>query len=461
MIKPETYITLLKTFDDFDWIPFECNELSSYISYLNYQEILELDCLKKLPKKKRAYLDIGNGLKKVFAQNQIYNEENLLKVFKIMEASPNSKIESNWLNWVSMGLLLNSTQVDELKGFLLAFRLIFSNHPLPGNNPFDAMLKSDISDEINVSMFAFFASLRGYGALISNISLLKTCPIVQKYVQQHFADDSFKIRAGDVFDILPKLEILSQLLEIDMALWISKISNAYFEDEKTIEDLFIIELEGDLNNEYMKKILPYDTIEILGSQPSKLFMELRKRLVAYFNSWDKETWVGKLKNVDLYGVKEAILIKYEWSQNAKEAIEVCLNDCLIDSSCFFDKEVWKQIMNSLDRSFKERIFKNMRDEFYIGRVKMSEKIFVCVGDWLLEYGEIGQIAGDVLRTIVPISLLDNFEVAQMIAKHIDVIQDVLDEENEAKDWLGKIKSLSETQENYPLKEIVKSFNLKL
>lgn len=455
-IKPETYILLLKTVDDFDWIPFECIKLSGYISSLNYQEILELECLEKLPKEKKCILDIGEGLKKVFAINQIYNEDNLLKTFKIMESAPNSKFEPSWLNWNLMAQLLNSTKNDNLKGMLLAFRLMYNNHPLPGNNLFDAMLKSDISDEIQTSMFEYFTSLRGYGSLISNISLLKTFPIVQKYVQKHFADDSFIIRPGDIFDILPRLGVIYQILEIDTNLCISKISNTYFENEEMIEDLFLIKLMGDLNNEDMKNILPYDTIRILGLHESKLFMELKKRLIAYFDSWDKETWVGKLKNVDLYGVKEAILIKYGWSQSAKDAIESCLNDCMSDSSCELNKEVWNQVVDSLELSFKEHLFKNMRDELYSGRSKMNVSLFVFVGEWLFKYGDVGQVAGEVLRTIVPASLLENREAVQIIANHFDVIRDVFEEENDAKDWIEKAKSLSKSQENYPLKEYVKS-----
>ena len=455
-IKPETYISLLKTVDDFDWIPFECGDLNDYISSQNSQKILELECLEKLPKKKKLFLDIGEGLKKVFTNNQTYNEENLLKIFKIMVSAPNSKFEVGWLNWTSMTQLLTSTQVDELKGILLAFRLMYNNFPLPGNNPFDAMLKSDISDEIQKSMFVFYNSQRGYGSLISNVSLLKKFPIIQKYVQEHFADDSFVIQVSDFFDILPMLGILYQMLEIDADLWISKISNIYFKKEKKIDEVFMVELMNDSDNEDMKKILPYDTIKILGLQESKLFMELKKRLIAYFDSWDKETWISKLKNVDLYGVKEAILIKYEWSQSAKDAIESCLNDCVRDSSCELNKEVWNQVVDSLEPSFKEHLFKNMRDELYSGRSKMNVPLFVLVGDWLLKYGNVDQVAGEVLRTIVPTSLLEDSGAVQIIANHFDVIRDVFDEERDAKDWIEKAKSLSKSQENYPLKEYVKS-----
>lgn len=455
-IKPETYISLLKTVDDFDWIPFECIDLSGYISRLNYQEILELECLEKLPKEKKRMLDIGEGVRKVFANNQIYNEENLLKIFKIMVSAYNSKFDPSWLNWNLMAQLLKSTQIDNLKGMLLSFRLMFNDYPLPGNNPFDAMLKSDVSEEIQKTMFVFYAPLRGYGSLISNISLLKNFPIVRNYVQEHFTDDSFKIWGDDVLNILPKFGFLCHFLKIDMTLWISKIEKAYFENEKQIKKIFDIKLCGDLNNEEMKNILPYETIKILGLQETEFFTYLNKRLIAYFNSWDKEIWISKLKNVNLYGVKEAVLIKYEWSQSAKDAIESCLNDCVRESSCELNKEVWNQVVDSLEPSFKEHLFKNMRDELYSGRSKMNMSLFVFVGEWLFKYGDVGQVAGEVLRTIVPASLLESREAVQIIANHFDDIRDIFNEERDAKDWIEKAKSLSKSQENYPLKECLKS-----
>lgn len=458
-IDPETYVSLLKSFDDFDWIPFKCDKLGNYVDRQGYREIYELEYLEKLPKEMKVNLRI-NGLEYVFARSDSYDEENFKKIVKIMDSALKSELESDWLNWALMARLFTSTQNSDLKGVLLAFRLMFYNHHLPEDNPFDAMLKISIPDEISASMFEFYLSRYGYGSLISNIPLLESCPTIRKRIQRFIRNEKFVITLQDVCNILPQLGALYKTKRKELRLLWSKISDFYLSNEEKVKKRFEMLTDPIWDGEEIEKMLPYDTINVIESQKTKFTEMLEKCLISYFNTWDKEMWVDAFKDVNLYGAKQAILIKYEWSQNAKEAIEECLNEELYDYVYLLDKEVWNQIMDSLDNSFKVRIFKKMRDEFYHGSVEMNEDLFIVVGDWLFEYGEIKQIAGDVLRTIVPISLLDNYEVARIIAKHIDVIQDVLDEENEAKDWLEKAKLLSKTEENYPLKELVKLFNLK-
>ncbi|MCQ2593226.1 MAG: P-loop NTPase fold protein [Treponema sp.] len=451
-IEPNAYIEVLKNHGEIlKKIPFVCVELETHLASLNFVQLLGLDCLANIPEETKKHLNAETWLNNLFVQNQVYNEGNFLKLLKLFSAFPNAPMNPNLINWNGMGQLLVSTQVSDLKGILLAIRLIYCSHPIATNLPFDAMLKKTLPDGVKKSMLVYFSTHKPVEDILADENMLQTYTVVQDYARERIALGDYEMTGSGLFNLLPRINNISQILNIDLAPLYSKMLSFYESKKEVFKRL--IRIEQDVL-ENVEKILPKGTLEFVVQHPSDFSTELIQWLVSYFDSWPKEMWMVRLENQNLYGVKEAIVIKYKWSQNAKDAIEMYLIEVSKGNKPVPNKSQKLGVIESLDNSFKEHLFKNIRDEFRSGRAKMNEDLFIFLGDWLLKYGFVQQFAGDVLRTMIPSSLLENDSAAQIIADNYDLVKSLFEEESESEDWLKKAKEIADSKENYPLKGFV-------
>lgn len=451
-IEPNAYIDTIKKHGEIlKSIPFLCGELEAHLNSLNFAQLLDLDCLKYLPNDIKNHLNVEPLLNNLFVQNAIYNEPNFLRLLKLFKAFSKCKMNPKVIKWDALGLLFNSTQLSDLKGTLLAIRLIFCSHPLSGNNPFDAALKNP-SNDVKESMFAYLEMSLSVEQILVNDDMLSTYGVIQDRVKEHFVLGDYEITGNGLFNILPRISRINQILATDLTPLYSKMLE-FYESKKDVFQRIFDSQKTTL--EKVEVILPKGTLEFVAQHPSDFSRELIQWLVAYFDSLSKDIWLERVANHGQYGVKEALIIKYDWSHNAKEAIETYLMDVAKEIRLIPNKAEENDVVESLDKGFKEHLFKNIRDEFGNGRAKMNLNLFLFLGDWLLKYGCIQQFTGDVLRTIIPSFLLENDSAAQIIVNHFDLVKERFDKEIESKDWLEKAKEIANSRENYPLREVLK------
>lgn len=452
-IEPTTYSEILKTHGEFlRKIPFICSNLQSYLAELNHTQLLNLEHLEYLPDETKNQLDTDVLLNNLFSQNTVYNEENFLKLLKLFEAFPKCKMNPKVINWTYLGQLLNSTQNPSLKGVILAIRLINSNHPIAGNLPFDGMLNDPLPENIKAPMLTYFATHSSIEQVLVDEQKLETYKVIQDYIKERLAAGDYEITGNGLFSILPKISQINQILSADLSPLYSKMLEFY----ESKRDLFKRILESQrANPKNVEKTLPNGTLVFVVQHASNFSKELVQWLISYFNSWTKENWIERFANSSLYGINEALSIKYHWSQNAKEALDEYLIEVVKGNKPVPNKAFLSKIIESLDDNSKKTVFKNIRDEFISGRAKMNLDLFILLGDWLLEYGFVEQFAGDVLRTMVPSFLLENDSASQIIGNHYGLIQSLFAEESESEGWLNKAKEIANDRENYPLKEFLK------
>jgi hypothetical protein len=245
--------------------------------------------------------------------------------------------------------------------------------------------------------------------------------------------------------------MIDRTLATDLTPLYSKMLD-FYESKKDVFKRMLDEQRANPQN--VEEVLPKETLDFVVLHTSQFSKELIQWLVSYFDSWAKDSWFERIIHQDLYGVKEALVIKYNWSQNAKDAIETYLMSVANGKTPIPSNARENDIIESLDDNFKKHIFKNIRDEFGSGRAKMTLEIFVFLGGWLLKYGFVQQYAGDVLRTMVPSFLLENDSAAKIIADNFDLIKSLFDEESESDDWLNKAKETANNRDDYPLKGLV-------
>lgn len=451
-IQPNVYLEILKAHGEIlKMIPFACDGLETYLAGLNFTQLLSLDCLSNLPDETKNHLNAEASLNNLFAQNQVYSEINFSRLLKLYEAFPKCKMNPNVINWNLLGQLLSSTQKSDIKGVILAIRLINCNHSIASHLPFDTMLKSSLHGDVKNAMLGYLASHMSVEEMLVNEQMLNTYGVVRGYVKERIALGDYDITGSGLFKILPKISMINGILAIDLTPLYSKMLE-FYESKK---DVFkrILDAHRD-NPQNVERVLPKETLDFVVQHTSEFSKELVQWLVSYFDSWSKDVWIERIGDQSQYGVKEALIIKYNWSLNAKEAIEAHLMDVVNGAKPIPKKAKRNGIIESLDDNFKEHLFKNIRDKFRRGQAEMRLDLFIFLGDWLLKYGFVQQYPGDVLRTMIPSFLLENDSAAQIIADHFDLIKSFFDEETESKDWLKKAEEIANSRENYPLKGLI-------
>lgn len=450
-IDPIAYIDCLKKYGNIlKHIPFICKSLDSYLKALNNNELIQLDCLEYLPDEMKNQLNLEQNLNNLFTQNQTYNDDYFLKVIKFFEVFPNCKMNPNLINWNSMFMFYNSTRSSLKKGIVLAIRLIHCNFS-QGNLAIDTILKGLLTNDVKKSMLDYFAKHTSISQILTDEYMLKSYPVIQNYVKEHVLSGDYEITGNELINILPHIKSIRQILGIDLTPLYKKMLEYYESKKQNFKHLLEIQSASQQN---IENILPIDTLEFVVQHTSEFSNELICCLITYFDSWTKDLWFSRFANQKLYGVKEALLIKYKWSQNAKDAIEKCFIEIINERMPVPRKSIDFGIMSSLDDNFKEYLFKNIRDDFRNGRAKMSLELFIFLGDWLLKYGFVQESVGNVLRTMVPSFLLDNDNAAQIIADNYDLIKSLFNKETESIDWVKKAKALANDRKIYPLKGLV-------
>ncbi|MCQ2106498.1 MAG: KAP family NTPase [Fibrobacter sp.] len=450
-ISAEAYLAILKEKGALmKQIPLDCPEMESYLANLNYMQLLEQDCLENLPDSTKRKMDVDATLNNLFAQNPVYSEENFLKLLKLFTVFPQYNINADEINWNLLGTLLNSTTIPSLKGIILAIRIIHCNYPV-SSRFFGEMLSSPLPNDVKTSLLSYLSSQMTFEQILANEDMLHTYGVVQDYVKDAIVNGQYEITVKGLFEILPKLNDLSELLGIDLSPLLLKIMKVYDRKKETFDKLLKFKQDDPAS---VEQVLPYKTLQFVANQDSEFAKRLVQWLVWYFNSWSKDFWFARFKNPNLYGVKEAILIKYGWSSNAKDAMEAYLIELLNENKINPNQEIWSVIFESLSKSFKERLFKNIRDNFVNGRKIMDLNKFIFIGDALLKFGFVEQCLGDVLRTIVPSFLLEDNVASKIIAENFDQLKNVLKEETDAEDWLEKARTIASENENSPLKDLI-------
>ncbi len=191
------------------------------------------------------------------------------------------------------------------------------------------------------------------------------------------------------------------------------------------------------------------TAKEVNNDFAKECIERAKQLLSHFS---KEDWIKSFKDTKLYGVKEALLIDFNWTSQSLEALRSVLLDIASDN---FDTPSDNKLFTEVVRKIRigNSIFKDVRDEFCNSGAKMTKEKFVFFGEVLFIYGKLEENA-DCLRKIIPIALLDEEAVNIILDKYSEVFLKLLNNaDKDAEEYKQKILNIVSSNPESVLKKI--------
>jgi len=277
--------------------------------------------------------------------------------------------------------------------------------------------------------------------LLSSVSFTNN---LMKAVTQDITKNDYCSNYVDVKSLIQSFEQICKINNLDPQVFITKLTrweNPDF-DKGFIESLSNYYIEEVVKNESR---LAKDTVDVL---------------ISYYDNLSQEEW----KNIfeDLMGdlFKRTSIIKYSnWSSYALEALkEVLLSLCRIGD--FENEDKLTELLIDFEKAGKDltNTFKNIRDEFINNR-KMDISLFSFFGDWLFKYSSLEEKAGDVMRTIMIASLLDDEACLDKIISNKEKIKLLIEKanQNETSDFKEAIR---DRLENDKIKDLAKELGIR-
>ena len=183
----------------------------------------------------------------------------------------------------------------------------------------------------------------------------------------------------------------------------------------------------------------------------------------YLNNLSEEDWNEAFVKVDSYEIQAAITIDYAWDTKSMNALKFILVEIAKGNVSLPNPEIWGKVIDSIEKSGRKLVmaFNNVRDVF-CSMNNMTTALFLFFGRWLFIYASLDK-KQEVLRTIIPTSILSDTKCLTLILNNKDKLPAIIDKagEEEASDFKSAISDLAQNEENTLAKELAKSLGYKI
>jgi hypothetical protein len=235
-----------------------------------------------------------------------------------------------------------------------------------------------------------------------------------KAVARNIVDNSYQTSRADIKDLIKNYDRICNTNELDPQVFFKDLNRwkAPEFDKSFIKTIPFFFYDQALKNK-------------LGLAKASI-----DALHKYFDGLSQEEW--KLVFDDLEGRDYSLLEKIDYSDWNSFSLEALKGVLLLTSKT--DEVEYKDKLTELVVNFEENgkdltnTFKNIRDELIIHR-NMNTDLFSFFGKWLFKYAYLQERPGDVLRTILVSSLLDDEDCLGLIIQNHEFIKSLIDSSN--------------------------------
>lgn len=431
-IQADTYDTLLaEAKDNIDLIKYICpnDELDAYYASLDLPTIQALESINWV---KNPYS--FTRFKTVLENFLISNRGNYPTFFDILsklklvskQVVDLSKLPND--TWDSLYPKSNNVQKCELLAIGLR------------KNCLPAVLVNNLNNQSpSEDDIIYFAKIIGdyytFDDLLLNLNSFKKYPIYLEACKKIVLDEIDREYFTNIHVLLENFGVIQKNIQISSVILFKKISQWKLTDScNTVKCLNydVLKTAKDVNNNFAKECI-----------------ERAKQLLSRFS---KEKWIESFKDTKLYGVKEALLIGFNWTSQSLEALRSVLTDIASDN---FDTPSDNKLFTEVVRKIRtgNSIFRDVRDEFCNSGTKMTKEKFVFFAEFLFTSGKLEEKI-DSLRKIIPITLLDEEVVNIILDKYSEVFLNLLSNAGEeAEEYKQKILNIVSSNPESILKKI--------
>jgi hypothetical protein len=288
-----------------------------------------------------------------------------------------------------------------------------------------------------------------FGDILINLNEMKNYPLYKNIVNH-----ILKNKSGEkayIVSLLQKFDTICNDDGIDPQLLIANISE-WLQRLKEQEGKY--DYSETFSLFFIKEIINLDT---------EFATYCIGQLKNYLDNLTKDKWKQSMQKKDSYEILITIELDHKSNTFAKEAMNEILSGIAKNDIKPLERTHYEKIINHMLKKgiVFINIFNNVRDVL-CGKGELNSTDFLFWGEWLFKYSNL-DAKQEVLRTIIPVSLLDNEDCLKIISTNKLYLPNILKAAgNESEGFInGLTARLEKNPESPMLREIAEVLKIKM
>ncbi|GAA4443544.1 P-loop NTPase fold protein [Pontibacter saemangeumensis] len=448
LLKPKTttiedFILLVKNKKD-QYTKYQvsvnASDLDKYLSELEVEDLDDIAFIKHLTSTYN-FKNFENSIKESIKANKS-DKANLNLLFNALKLIADSTIGILLEDSEIYTLFTQSKSEEDFYYDLVAMRLARGNDFYSTyHSHFHSIINTEEITIINKisERIEYYISYSGF--LLKSVSFSNN---LTKAVARNIVKNSYQTSRAYINDLIKKYDIICNTNELDPQVFFKDLNRwkAPEFDKPFIKTIPILFYDQALKN---KSGLAKASIDALHK---------------YFDGLSQEEW--ELVFDDLEGRDYSLLKKIDYSDWNSFSLEALKGVLLLTSKTdeVEDKDKLTELVVKFEENGKDltNTFKNIRDELIIHR-SMNTDLFSFFGKWLFKYAYLQERPGDVLRTILVSSLLDEENCLGLIIQNHELIKSLIDNSNSS-DSADFKEAIRDRFDDDKIKKLAKSIGVR-
>jgi hypothetical protein len=318
------------------------------------------------------------------------------------------------------------------------------------NNIFVNYLNNDEQEnEVTIKTANVIQNYITFGNLLINLKTMNIYPLYVNITYHILLNKSGK--KANIVSILQNFDMICGKANIDTQLLINNLSGWL---GKLKEDEGKYKFNETLSLSFVKEILKSDT---------ELANYCIERLKKHLDDYTKDEWKQSITQNSSYEIQITNILDYKYNAFASEAMHELLLELTKSDVKSVNRKHYAEIINHMvsKGSNFTKTFNSVRD-LLCQKGELSNEEFLFWGEWLFLYSKL-ETKQEVLRTILPVSLLDNNDCLKIIVTNKNVLPKIIKAAGDESDgFIDGLKArLEKKPDLYSLIEIAKILDIKM
>ena len=432
-VSVEDYIDFIKVAkSENGLVKVSCNitDLDNHLTNLQIQDVVKINYLQYIPER----LKLENFRKKLepMLGQQVNNIVNFTTVLHLLKHITECVVNISSIPKSSTIDSLFVSAKEEFKCDIVAIAIAMN---YAGGSDIVNFLRTKNENNISnlASVLEYYMS---FGDILDRLKTVSQYPIYCDCCKPLIIEGSKKSVVDNISALLSQFKQICEKTEVEhetLFVCLSKWESSFDPKDSEIPQTLALEV--------LQAAVVVKEKQISKNDAQTFASKCIKIVTDYLSEFTQEQWIECFKTLSNYGVKEALAIKFQWNATSKEAVKNIVlqisNGKIVPTPA--NKETWSEMLEIIEE--KTVFWKNLRDGFCNATYIMDKQKLVFLGKYLFEYGQLEEKSNS-LRTIIPMNLLEDDDVASLLVEYEDKFIKLLKAETkEAKEYRNKIEDI--------------------
>lgn len=432
-VSAEDYIDFIKVAkSENGLVKVSCNitDLDNHLTNLQIQDVVKINYLQYIPER----LKLENFRKKLepMLGQQVNNIVNFTSVLHLLKHITEGVVN---ISSIPKNSTIDSLFVSAKEDFKCDIVAIAITKEYVNGSDIVNFLRTKNENNISnlASVLEYYIT---FGDVLDRLKTVSQYPIYCDCCKQLIIEGSKKSVVNNISALLSQFKQICEKTGVDyesLFVCLSKWGSFFNPKDSDIPQTLALEV--------LQAAVVVKEKQISKNDAQTFASKCIKIVTDYLSKFTQEQWIECFKTLSNYGVKEALTIQFQWNATSKEAVKNIVlqisNGKIVQTPA--NKETWSEMLEIIEE--KTVFWKNLRDGFCNATYTMDKQKLVFLGKYLFEYGQLEENLSS-LRTIIPMNLLEDDDVASLLVEYEDkFIKLLMAETNEAKEYRNEIRNI--------------------